>query len=111
LLARLRPPAPALLGRLSWPRPLYPFQNEGVAFLYAREGALLADEMGLGKTVESLAGLTLLFISRQAVSALIVCPASLVSQWSQQIADWLPALAPAHTVIRGATGDRRRLWR
>ncbi len=31
---------------------LYPFQREGVAFLYHKKHALLADDPGLGKTLQ-----------------------------------------------------------
>ena len=34
--------------------PLYPFQEEGISFALAREGALIADEMGLGKTCQAI---------------------------------------------------------
>ncbi len=111
LLALLRPPAAALLNQLHWPCPLYPYQQAGVAFLYERREALLADDMGLGKTVQTLAALNLLLASRQIADALIVAPASLVHYWSEQIRTWLPQLAGAHTVIRGAPGKRRRQWR
>jgi hypothetical protein len=36
---------------LEFPFQPFPYQLEGVAFLYARHAAILADEMGLGKTM------------------------------------------------------------
>ena len=38
----------------------FPFQFEGVAFLYPRHAAVLADEMGLGKTMQAITAIRLL---------------------------------------------------
>ncbi|MFM8377696.1 MAG: ATP-dependent helicase, partial [Planctomycetia bacterium] len=38
--------------RLEFPRPPFPFQFDGMAFLLPRHGAVLADEMGLGKSMQ-----------------------------------------------------------
>jgi SNF2 family DNA or RNA helicase len=111
LLALLRPSAQALLRQVRWPQPLYEFQLRGVVFLYERSAALLADDMGLGKTVQALAAIHLLLAGRQIGEALVICPASLVTQWSEQVRAWLPQLAEAHTVLRGSPEERHAQWR
>lgn len=66
-----------------------PYQTDGVRWMLRREfcgsgeprGGLLADEMGLGKTVQILA--TILGNPAGGLPTLILCPKSLVTQWSQ----------------------------
>lgn len=80
-------------------------QRAGVAFLYecvmglrdsGGEGAVLADEMGLGKTLQTIALLWTLMKQNPVYEdppvvrkALIVCPASVVSNWRREIWKWL----------------------
>lgn len=78
----------ALLGRAGDPR-LYPFQQEGVLWLQGRRQALLADEMGLGKTAQALMALP------DNARAIIVCPASLKRNWSDETLRWRNDLTPA----------------
>lgn len=49
------------------------------------ERALLADEMGLGKTIQAIAACALLHHLRKARRVLVVAPASLKSEWEEQI--------------------------
>ena len=65
--------------------PLFPYQREGMMHLAFKERALLADEMGLGKTCQALAACELLRRTEGVERALIVCPASLKSEWAEQI--------------------------
>ena len=61
----LLPPLENLLqgASLQFPFEPFPYQYEGVAFLYPRFAAVLADEMGLGKTMQAITSTRLLLRS------------------------------------------------
>ncbi len=65
--------------------PLFPYQREGMLHLAFTERALLADEMGLGKTIQAIAACALLHRLGRARRALVVTPASLKTEWEEQI--------------------------
>jgi superfamily II DNA or RNA helicase len=65
--------------------PLYPYQREGMLHLAFQERAMLADEMGLGKTVQAIAACALLHRLGKAARVLVVTPASLKTEWEEQI--------------------------
>jgi superfamily II DNA or RNA helicase len=65
--------------------PLFPYQREGMLHLAFTERALLADEMGLGKTIQAIAACALLRRLGKASRVLVVTPASLKSEWEEQI--------------------------
>jgi hypothetical protein len=65
--------------------PLFPYQREGMLHLAFTERALLADEMGLGKTIQAIAACSLLHRLGQAARVLVVTPASLKTEWEEQI--------------------------
>ena len=76
---------------------LRPYQAQGVdwlQFLRAAElGGILADDMGLGKTVQTLAHLLVEQASgRLTRPALIVCPTSLVPNWTLEAERFAPSL-------------------
>ena len=83
------PPAPPPLPEL-----LRPYQRRGVEWLHhlcdVGCHGLLADEMGLGKTLQVLS----LLAARPLADKphLIVCPASVVPVWREEIAKFFPAL-------------------
>lgn len=108
----LQPPPELLLARggpITWPAPLFPYQREGIAALLAHNALLLADDMGLGKTIQAIGALRILITRRELDDALIVAPASLLSQWRQAIAHWAPELRVS--LVRGPSTDRAWQWR
>lgn len=74
------------------------YQSFGAKFCLAQRRVILGDEMGLGKTVEALAGLCHLAVTAPG-PALIVCPASILANWSREIARHTGL---AQVVIHGA---------
>ena len=88
---------------------LRPYQVDGAKYLWSlqqrRAGGLLGDEMGLGKTIQVIAYLTALFGKRGNTRdqyrmrkyreerkpypiVMIVCPGSLISNWSRELNTW-----------------------
>jgi len=65
--------------------PLYPYQRDGMLHLAFTGRALLADEMGLGKTIQAIAACALLHRLGKARRVLVVTPASLKTEWEEQI--------------------------
>src|SRR6266436_3415678 len=65
--------------------PLFPYQREGMLHLAFTERALLADEMGLGKTIQAIAACVLLRRLGKVRRVLVVTPASLKTEWEEQI--------------------------
>ncbi|GJN93684.1 hypothetical protein Rhopal_006741-T1 [Rhodotorula paludigena] len=80
-------------------------QREGVAFMYecvmgmrtAGQGCILADDMGLGKTVQAVALIWTLLKQNPYQGlhggvidrAMIVCPITVIKNWSAEIRKWL----------------------
>lgn len=86
---------------------LYPYQKEGVIFSTYRKGAIIADEMGLGKTLQAI-GVAIfkkeLFGFRKT---LVICPASLKSQWKNEIEKFTDEKA---VVVEGTPSEREKLY-
>ncbi len=88
--ASLRREYEAKVQRGEWPphetlAPLFPYQREGMLHLAFAERAMLADEMGLGKTIQAIAACALLHRLGKAQRVLVVTPASLKTEWEEQI--------------------------
>lgn len=64
---------------------LLPYQMDGVAFAVGAGRAILADDMGLGKTIQGIGVAELLAREAGIQRVLVVCPASLKSQWRSEI--------------------------
>lgn len=64
---------------------LLPYQLDGIAFAAGAGRAVLADDMGLGKTIQGIGVAELLSQDANISRVLIVCPASLKSQWLLEI--------------------------
>ncbi len=79
---------------------LRPYQQEGLRWLCGLHGlgfgSCLADDMGLGKTVQVLAFLNVLAGMRAAekksAASLLIIPASLLSNWDQEIKNFWPEM-------------------
>ena len=82
--------------------PLFPYQREGMLHLAFTERALLADEMGLGKTIQAIAACALLHRLGQARRVLVVTPASLKTEWEEQIQRF--TTLPYQLVFSGRAG-------
>ncbi|MCY4005661.1 MAG: DEAD/DEAH box helicase [Rhodobacteraceae bacterium] len=87
--------------------PLYPYQRDGVRHLALGERRLLADEMGLGKTVQALGASQLLQIQEGVERVLVICPASLKTEWAEQIS---AATALSYEIISGPRQRRLALY-
>src|SRR5271166_1295917 len=75
---------------------LNPHQIEAALFAFRSplsKGAILADEVGLGKTIEAGILLAQRWAERRR-HLLVICPANLRKQWSQELADkfYLPSV-------------------
>lgn len=64
---------------------LLPYQLDGIAFAVGAGRAILADDMGLGKTIQGIGIAELLSQDIDISKVLVICPASLKSQWRLEI--------------------------
>ena len=87
---------------------LRPYQVAGYHWLnYLNEvgwGGILADDMGLGKTIQALSCLQLYKDQQTKMSALVVCPTTLMFNWENEIKKFTPNL----TYLIHHGGDRIR---
>ncbi|CAM4387185.1 DEAD/DEAH box helicase [Paenibacillus tarimensis] len=91
------------------------YQHFGYQWLktlaHYRFGGILADEMGLGKTVQSIAYLASVLqeIRSSGQPALIVCPASLMYNWHQELSRFAPAVRAV--IVDGSKTQREAALR
>jgi hypothetical protein len=75
---------------------LRPYQESGFNWLAYLEkvswGGLLADDMGLGKTVQTLTFLQHYVKKHDTLTALVVCPTTLIYNWQNEILKFTPDL-------------------
>jgi SNF2 family DNA or RNA helicase len=86
----------------------FPYQYEGIAWLFSQKAALLADEMGLGKTMQTITAIRLLLRSGQVRRVLLICPKPLIPNWLREFKLWAEEL-PIMT-IEGDWQRRRMIW-
>lgn len=72
---------------------LRPYQEFGAKFAVAVRRGLLGDDMGLGKTVQALAAIAHATEADGARHHVVVCPASLIDTWLQEIRRALTGIA------------------
>lgn len=87
---------------------LYPYQREGMLHLAFKGRALLADEMGLGKTAQAIAAAALLHKLGEVRRVLVISPASLKSEWQEQISKFSPL---THAAVYGSAPERKKAYR
>ena len=106
----LQPPLESLLATnsLQFQFQPFPYQYEGVAFLFSRYSAILADEMGLGKTIQAITAIRILLRSGEMRRVLMICPKPLVTNWQREFKIWAPEIPVA--VIEGDQSKRRWQW-
>lgn len=63
---------------------LFPYQEQGAAFLSEKKWALLADEMGLGKTIQAIRGLDRI----RAKKVIIIAPSVALINWYRELGLW-----------------------
>ena len=78
---------------------LRPYQDAGLSWLKfihdIGSGGVLADDMGLGKTVQTIALLLAVKQEEKTMSALIVAPTSVVTNWQRELERFAPTLSVA----------------
>ena len=78
-----------------------PHQKEAVQFLLSRKKCVLADDMGLGKSLS----LSVAAIEGNFDCVLIICPASLKSNWFEELTYFVPEREIS--IIGGFTGMKK----
>ncbi|MDR0468740.1 MAG: DEAD/DEAH box helicase [Peptococcaceae bacterium] len=82
---------------------LFPYQKDGVEFVLFKKVAIIADEMGLGKTIQAAAAAV---FKKQIFGfnrTLVVCPATLKSQWKKEIETFTGEKA---LIVNGTPAER-----
>ena len=86
----------------------FPYQYEGIAWLFSQQAALLADEMGLGKTMQTITAVRLLLRAGQVRRVLMVCPKPLIPNWQREFKLWAEEVPV--TTVEGDGNRRRMIW-
>jgi len=107
----LQPPLETILASAEMHMPFepFPYQYQGIAFLFSRHAAILADEMGLGKTMQAITTIRLLLHSGQLKTVMLICPKPLVTNWKKEFETWAPELPIC--IIEGDRAKRHWQWR
>ncbi len=73
-----------------------PYQVAGIQFARGKSACLIGDEMGLGKTIQAIGWLN---CRPEIETALIVCPATLKTNWARELDAWLISPCVDVTII------------
>lgn len=87
---------------------LYPYQKTGIEFAVFKKGAIIADEMGLGKTIQAISTAVYKKQFFDFKKTLIICPASLKSQWKKEIERFTDEQVD---IIEGNPEEREDIYR
>ncbi|MCA8997152.1 MAG: DEAD/DEAH box helicase [Planctomycetaceae bacterium] len=106
----LQPPLESWLRgqELIMPFEPFPYQYEGIAWIFSQDAALLADEMGLGKTMQTITAVRLLLRAGQVRRVLFVCPKPLIPNWQREFQFWAEEIPV--TTIEGDGPRRQMIW-
>jgi SNF2 family DNA or RNA helicase len=86
---------------------LFPYQIEGINFALYRRAAIIADEMGLGKTIQAIGTAVLKKQVFGFRKTLVVCPATLKSQWKREIEKFTSEKA---LILSGLPAEREKQY-
>ena len=86
---------------------LFPYQEEGIEFVLFKKAAIIADEMGLGKTIQAISTAVLKKQIFGFQKTLIVCPATLKSQWKKEIEKFTNEKA---LIVSGIPDEREKQY-
>ncbi|KAH3666410.1 hypothetical protein WICMUC_005678 [Wickerhamomyces mucosus] len=87
---------------------LFDYQKTGVQWLFElysqKHGGIVSDEMGLGKTIQIISFIAGLHYSKklEGKPVLIVCPATVMTQWVNEFHTWWP---PLRTMVLHSIGS------
>lgn len=84
--------------------PLFPYQKVGVAFMLKAGHCLLGDEPGLGKTLQFIT----VCQARKTKKNLVICPAILKENWSNEVKKWHPEATPI--IVEGSKENRYKIY-
>jgi non-specific serine/threonine protein kinase len=92
---------------------LRPYQVSGFQWLnYLHDvqwGGILADDMGLGKTIQTLSFLQYLKEKNGTLTALVVCPTTLLYNWQNELKKFTPSLT--YRIHHGGTRIKNQLFK
>jgi SNF2 family DNA or RNA helicase len=106
----LQPPLESWLRgqELIMPFEPFPYQYEGIAWIFSQDAALLADEMGLGKTMQTITALRLLLRAGKVRRVLMICPKPLIPNWQREFNLWAEEIPV--TTVEGDSARRQMIW-
>lgn len=74
------PPLPELKMQIELQRPMFAFQESGVAYNLEKLKTIIGDQMGLGKTTQAIVSV----FARNAFPCLVICQASKKLDWQEE---------------------------
>lgn len=69
---------------------LLPYQKAGISYAVNARRCFIADDMGLGKTLQSILAIEIGNTTAETYPLVVVCPPTLVLNWRNEYAKWLP---------------------